>query len=87
LPVIEGDHLTHEQKLGLGKERVGPQALREPLAPGRAGPAEIADVPAGERRQAVDALQRSRSSASRSVSSGCASARKERRESSAPTPT
>jgi len=49
--VIEGDHFAHEQELGLGKEWIGAEALRQPFAPGGAPPAEIADVASGKRRQ------------------------------------
>jgi hypothetical protein len=51
--VIERHQLAHAQQIGLGEELVGPEALRQLLTPGRRAPAEIADVPAAERRQAV----------------------------------
>ena len=56
LTVIEGDHFAHEQELGLGKERIGAEALRQPFGPGGAPPAEIADVASGKRRQVFAAL-------------------------------
>jgi hypothetical protein len=50
--VIEGDQLADAQQIGLGKQLVGPQPLRQLFAPRRRAPAEIPDVPAAERRQA-----------------------------------
>jgi len=54
--VIEGDHFAHEQELGLGKERIRAEALRQPFAPGGTVPSEIADVASGKRRQLFAAL-------------------------------
>jgi len=55
--VIERDQLAHQQQIRLRKERVGAKALREPLRPGRAGPAQVADVASTEGRHAVYALR------------------------------
>src|SRR5207302_2835212 len=56
LPVVERDQLPDQQQLRFGKERIRAEPLREPLAPAGASPTEIADVTAGKRRQAFDAL-------------------------------
>src|SRR5438105_4985622 len=56
LPVVERDQLPDQQQLRFGKERIRAEPLREPLAPARASPTEIADITAGKRRQAFDAL-------------------------------
>ena len=55
--MIERDQLAHEQQIRFGKEQVRPEPLGQPLRPRRAGPAQIADVTAAERRQSVDALR------------------------------
>jgi hypothetical protein len=55
--VIEGDVLAHAEQIRLGKERVGPEPLRQLLAPARRRPAEIADVAAAEGRQAGRGLR------------------------------
>jgi hypothetical protein len=53
--VVEGHDFADEHQIRLGKERIRAEPLRETLAPGRAPPAEIPDVPAAERRQPFDA--------------------------------
>ena len=55
--MIEGDQLANEQQLGLGKERVRAQPLRQALGPGGAAPTEVSDVSAAEGRKAIDALR------------------------------
>jgi hypothetical protein len=51
LAVIEGHQLAHAQQIGLRKELVGPEPLRQLLAPRSRAPAEIAYVATAERRQ------------------------------------
>ena len=49
--MVEGDQLADVEQLGFGEERVGPEALRELLAPGSGPPAQVADEAAAEGRQ------------------------------------
>src|SRR4051812_2214329 len=51
LPVVEGDELGHVQEVGLGKERIRAEALRDLLAPPGCGPSQISDIAAAEGRQ------------------------------------
>jgi hypothetical protein len=55
--VIERDHLAHEHEIRLREERIRTEAVRKPLAPRCARPAQIPDVAAAERRQLLDALR------------------------------
>src|SRR4051812_8495318 len=51
LPVVEGDELGHVQEVGLGKERIRAEALRDLLAPPGCRPTQISDIAATEGRQ------------------------------------
>jgi hypothetical protein len=49
--MIEGDDLGDVEQVGLGKEGIRTEALRDLLAPARRRPSEIPDVSAAEGRQ------------------------------------